>query len=286
MHACIKQATQLLACLPPLNWQGASQASLRRQGEHPERRAGVGHDYWQFRPYTNDDSRHRIDWKRSARDDTLYVRQQEQEVPRTLHVFLDSHASMHYRGKGAHASKYDVALTLALTFGAWASSYHEAVALQGLSAKRFDSGYSLPRLLEALTTTPYDFTTASPPLSPLPLGSHSLLLTDGFHKEGMIEALLKCGRGDGRQTFIVLLHDPDEVSFPFQGRREFTDATTEHTVGKAQALQARYRDEFTRWRNDLLQRVAYLQGRAWPIITDDDLTRIAPRIAKGFFSHG
>ena len=43
-------------------------------GLHGRRRAGPGESFWQFRPFVTGEAAARIDWRRSARDDRLYVR--------------------------------------------------------------------------------------------------------------------------------------------------------------------------------------------------------------------
>lgn len=84
----------------------------RRRGERRARRRGAGGQFIDVRPYTvGDDLRH-LDWHLYARLDTLLVRLYEAHQEHTVHVLLDTSASM-----GAEASKGRFALELAAALG-------------------------------------------------------------------------------------------------------------------------------------------------------------------------
>jgi len=48
------------------------------------RRPGSGENFWQYRRFVSGQPASRVDWRRSARDDHLYVREQEWEVAHTV----------------------------------------------------------------------------------------------------------------------------------------------------------------------------------------------------------
>ena len=58
-------------------------------GVHGRRRAGVGETFWQFRPFSAGEAAQRIDWRRSARDDRLFVREREWEAAHTVWLWMD-----------------------------------------------------------------------------------------------------------------------------------------------------------------------------------------------------
>ena len=57
-------------------------------------RPGVGENFWQFRPFTSGEAAARVDWRRSARDDHLYVREREWEAAQTVWLWIDRSPSM------------------------------------------------------------------------------------------------------------------------------------------------------------------------------------------------
>jgi uncharacterized protein (DUF58 family) len=90
----------------------ARRVSAAVHGIHGRRRAGPGESFWQFRPYTIGEAANRIDWRRSGRDDKLYVRQREWEAAQSVWLWVDRSASMGYISSLARASKVERAIVI------------------------------------------------------------------------------------------------------------------------------------------------------------------------------
>ena len=75
--APVRQATQsaqhLVAAIPRLILEARRAAASVFHGLHGRRRAGPGENFWQYRRFTDGEPANRVDWRRSARDDHLYV---------------------------------------------------------------------------------------------------------------------------------------------------------------------------------------------------------------------
>ncbi len=84
--------------------RGQTQAGARRSV-----RRGSGGDFLDVRPYTAGDDLRHLDWHLFARLDTLLVRLYEQPQEHTLHLLLDSSASMDC-GRGLFARRLVAAL--------------------------------------------------------------------------------------------------------------------------------------------------------------------------------
>src|SRR5262249_22168003 len=65
-------------------------------GLHGRRRAGPGENFWQYRRFVSGEPASRVDWRRSARDDHLYVREQEWEAAHTVWIWPDRSRSMYF----------------------------------------------------------------------------------------------------------------------------------------------------------------------------------------------
>ena len=63
-------------------------------GLHGRRRSGSGENFWQFRRFVSGEEARCIDWRRSARDDNLYVREREWEAAHTIWLWPDRSPSM------------------------------------------------------------------------------------------------------------------------------------------------------------------------------------------------
>ena len=112
--ATIAESRSLAARLPGLLVEAREVAGAVAAGWHGRRQAGIGEDFWQFRPFESGEPVRGIDWRRSARGDTLYVREHERQNAHTVWLAVDVSASMAFRSDGAAASKCDRAVVLAL----------------------------------------------------------------------------------------------------------------------------------------------------------------------------
>ena len=74
----------LAATMPRLIMEARRVAATIIHGLHGRRRAGPGENFWQYRRFMSGEPAARVDWRRSARDDHLYVREQEWEAAHTV----------------------------------------------------------------------------------------------------------------------------------------------------------------------------------------------------------
>jgi uncharacterized protein (DUF58 family) len=82
-------ALDLAGRLPRLVLEARRVASTLAHGIHGRRRAGPGESFWQFRPFVTGEAASNIDWRRSARDDKLYVREREWEAAHSVWLWID-----------------------------------------------------------------------------------------------------------------------------------------------------------------------------------------------------
>ena len=129
-------ALSLADRMPRLVLESRRVAATLSHGIHGRRRAGVGESFWQFRPFVTGEAAHRIDWRRSGRDDRLYVREREWETAHTIWFWIDRSASMAYMSDLAQAPKIERALVLGLALGDSFVEAGERVGLLGLMPPR------------------------------------------------------------------------------------------------------------------------------------------------------
>jgi len=85
-----------------------------RQGEHEAQSTGEGLVFRDFKAYVpGDDFRH-IDWRIYARTDKFYIRRFENERNLTVHILVDSSASMNFGS--AKQTKFEYAAMVGLGF--------------------------------------------------------------------------------------------------------------------------------------------------------------------------
>ena len=73
--------------MPRLILEARRIAATVIHGLHGRRRAGPGENFWQYRRFLSGEPARRVDWRRSARDDHLYVREQEWEAAHTVWIW-------------------------------------------------------------------------------------------------------------------------------------------------------------------------------------------------------
>src|SRR5947199_5763322 len=105
-------ARTLAETLPRLILEARRIAATVIHGLHGRRRAGPGENFWQYRRFLSGEPARRVDWRRSARDDHLYVREQEWEAAHTVWLWPDRSPSMSFRSPLAQESKLDRALVI------------------------------------------------------------------------------------------------------------------------------------------------------------------------------
>src|SRR5207249_7389912 len=106
------ESRTLAASLPRLVLEARRIAANVVHGLHGRRRAGAGENFWQYRRFVSGEPAARVDWRRSARDDHLYVREQEWEAAHTVWIWPDRSPSMMLASPLVSDTKLDRALVM------------------------------------------------------------------------------------------------------------------------------------------------------------------------------
>src|SRR5437588_12586416 len=106
------EARSLAEGMPRLILEARRIAATVVHGLHGRKRAGPGENFWQYRRFLSGEPARRVDWRRSARDEHLYVREQEWEAAHTVWLWPDRSPSMAFRSQLAQESKLDRCLVV------------------------------------------------------------------------------------------------------------------------------------------------------------------------------
>ncbi len=210
-------------------------------GVHGRRRAGPGETFWQFRSYVMGEPARRIDWRRSARDHHLYVREREWEASQTVWLWPDLSSSMNFCSRLSETPKIDRALVLMLALAELLARGGERVGLPGLVAPRI--GRDAPeRFADALLRA--DLQAEWPRTDQIGRHCDVVILSDFLAPPDQIGERLKRLAGAGARAVLLQVFDPAEESFPYEGRLEFEDPETGDTwlAERAGALRAAYEE--------------------------------------------
>lgn len=248
--------------LPELLVEASQIAHTVAPGLHGRRRRGVGETFWQFRRYTAEDAASRIDWRRSARDDHLYIREQEWEAAHTVWLWPDRSASMRFRSELAPVTKEARAIVLALALGELLVRGGERIAVPGLTRPSL-AGRTPRHIAEALARIGDKVGDADlPPAERLDPHSEFVVASDLLAPFPHIEERVLAIAGEGVRVHLVQILDPVEESFPFEGRTEFVGPQTGlHLLsGRAETLRDAYRQRLREHRDALQGLAARIGG--------------------------
>src|SRR3977135_3598266 len=126
------EARSLAESMPRLILEARRIAATVIHGLHGRKRAGPGENFWQYRRFLSGEPARRVDWRRSARDGILYVREQEWEAAHTVWIWPDRSPSMVFRSELAKESKLDRTLVIAFAVAEVLVHAGERVGVPGL----------------------------------------------------------------------------------------------------------------------------------------------------------
>ncbi len=211
-------------------------------GDHGRRRAGIGDEFWQYRPAEHGDGLREIDWRRSARSNAHFVRQKEWQAAQSVMLWVDDAQSMGFTGGTDRPTKGHRARVLALAMCVLLNKGGERFGLanRGTPPRRGEGqlGRIAGHLMAAGTDDDYGTVNARV----LPAGSRAVFLSDFLGDiEAATQALTQAA-DRGVKGALVQILDPDEEAFPYDGRTVFQSMSgaVEFETLKAKSLRDAY----------------------------------------------
>lgn len=239
-------AADLASSLPGMVHRAHEIAASVAYGVHGRRRAGQGETFWQYRPFTNGEAAHRIDWRRSARSDQLYVREREWEAAHDYFLWMDCSSSMAFASSLAQDDKLSRGVTLGLALADVLVRGGERVAALGLTAP-ISARDVIDRLSRALYERARETACDElPPDAPLRPRARAVLISDFLCDLDALADRLRRFADAGVSGALLMITDPSEESFPFSGETLFldTDGGPAFHAGDARTLRAAYAKRF------------------------------------------
>jgi uncharacterized protein (DUF58 family) len=243
-HGEQQAAIDLARRLPALIVAAREVASSLMHGMHGRRRAGLGETFWQFRPFVSGESTSQIDWRRSARDEHIYVREREWEAAHSVWIWMDRSASMAFTSTLALQSKLERAIVLGFAAADLLVRGGERVGALGLTPP-LATRTIIERFAEAILVSERTRTDAPeelPQAAPLAPRTRAVLLSDFLSDPDDIARTINAMSARGAKGHLVMIADPVEETFPFRGHTEFMDVDSAATlrVGQAESFSEDY----------------------------------------------
>lgn len=257
-----RDAEQVAGTLPALLAEASRLAASVSMGVHGRRRSGMGESFWQYRQALPGDDMANIDWRRSGRSDTVYIREREAEAAHTVALWCDTAQAMDYSGKKGEPTKAARAKLLTMALAVLLSKGGERVTLPETLAAQPRSGevhlQKIARVLsEGLSEADYGH---APDFGDL-RAERSVFFSDFLGPEATVfEPLKNLSERAGTGCLVQIL-DPSEESFPFDGRVIFESmgGGLQFETHRAKSLRAEYRERLAE-RNAALEDFARQVG--------------------------
>ncbi|MEM1236468.1 MAG: DUF58 domain-containing protein [Pseudomonadota bacterium] len=251
--ADLRAASEELAAPFPRLLAGAEQlAATVMLGDHGRRRAGTGDDFWQYRPAQLHDPLRAIDWRRSGRADVEFIREREWQIAQSVILWVDHAASMNFASEGVE-TKSERARLLGLAISILLLRGGERVGLTGFSLPPRAGQFQIERLAEVLNSPGEGPDFGQPEARGMLPHSRALFVSDFMGDPDPVEQALKKAADRGVGGALLMVLDPEEEAFPYDGRTIFESmgGGVLHETLKAGELKTRYLDRLAA-RKDLL----------------------------------
>src|SRR6186713_1306698 len=202
------EARSLSASMPRLILEARRVAATVIHGLHGRRRAGTGENFWQFRRFVSGEPAGRVDWRRSARDDHLYVREQEWEAAHTVWIWPDRSPSMVFASPLVWETKLDRALVIAFALAEVLVEGGERVGIPGLM-RASASRNIIEKMAEIMVHDASARAGLPPSFAPSPQ-SEVLVLSDLWSPIADVHSTIAQLSANGAQGHVAQIVDPAE----------------------------------------------------------------------------
>ena len=238
-----REAEALSGPLPSLLASAEHLAASVVLGAHGRRRAGIGDEFWQYRPAHVGDTASAIDWRRSARSETAhFVREKEWQAAQTVDLWVDAANSMNFASSDHIHSKGDRARLIGLAAAILLIRAGERVGMTSRALAPRSGEVQLTRLADILGDVfdPEDY--GAPDATLQAARSRALFISDFLGDIDAIEETITVAADRGVRGALLQILDPVEEAFPFDGRTRFESMTgaLEFETQKAGNLRQRY----------------------------------------------
>jgi uncharacterized protein (DUF58 family) len=251
VQRAVGEGRTLAAAMPRLILEARQVAATVLHGLHGRRRAGSGENFWQYRRFVSGEPASRVDWRRSARDDHLYVREQEWEAAHTVWIWPDRSPSMVFASPLVRDTKLYRGLVVALALAEVLVEGGERIGIPGLMHPT-GSRNIVERMAQAIMHDRSERTSLPSNFSASPL-AEVVLISDLWSDIGDVRRTITQLAGNGARGHVVQIVDPAEETFPYWGRIEFVEPEGggRITAGRAQIWRTDYTARVQRHRAEI-----------------------------------
>ncbi len=256
------------------------------RGEHASRRAGVGMEFRDFRPYVPGDDLRRVDWHAFRRTGRLFLRLFDEPLQLNVHVLLDVSQSMFFE----LPPRADTGRRIAAALAAAAASQHDRVSIYpfgnrlGQPVRLTATGGLAPLLSSLARLEPMgetDLCSAAAQLTRLGIAPGLVVVVSDFFDPAGIDAVTTAlGRLQHRLGLVQIVRKSDERP-DLAGDLEIVDCENDSAlhVTATEASVSAYRTAYEAFQGRIH---AFAVGRNALLVRVDADEPILPQINRLF----
>lgn len=256
------QAQQATESLPALRAAAENAVASVLHGEHGQSKPGSGEKFWQYREYVQGDRPQDIDWKQTAKTESVYIKQKEWQTTQSVIFWCCQNESMRFKSSDKQMSKVDHARVLTLALALLMTKAGEQVGTFG-GRKVGRSANALEDLEIKLTE---DIRTTAPladyNLYNLPQHATFVQIGDFLEPLDQIENNFKQFAGQSSGGLVIQVLDPAEINLPYDGRVLFqglSGKAQKQQVDNVSSIRAAYQKRIAE-HNEALHQICKQQG--------------------------
>ncbi len=253
-------------------------------GEHALKRSGQGERFWQFRQYDPSDRPQDIDWRQTAKHDSIHVREKEIQRAQIFQFWCKTGESMYWKGETgpSRPDKLSVALIITLALANVAKNNGEMIKLIEKQGRGGRSDETFHEMGMALLKEDSSFGKKLPSFMHIEKSKNCfpVLAGDFIEEYEDIEHSVKSLSQQSSGGVIIQVLDPDEITLPYSGRVLFESVDTlddEEDIPNVRDI----RQEYIRKFEDHRQKIENLAKNAgWYYFIHITQDPVAPLLQK------
>ncbi len=242
-----EESESKISDLPALMMKAQEMCENVVHGAHPQRKAGMGEKFWQFREYEHSDRPQDIDWRQSAKGDDVLVRQKEWHSTQKSYLWCAGGKTMDFKSSNKLLNKQDCAMVMTLALALLLRQSEEQIGIYGnLNTGRSEDriekiGHHL--LSREIDGNPLPDTEGFS----LPRNASLFAVGDFLTEVEDIQRRFSKISERTKNATIVQVLDPAELDLSYSGRMRFTGVSVDYNtvIDHVPSVREQYKEQMS-----------------------------------------
>ena len=278
MVSPIEKAKRISSNLPIISFE-LNKTFSSSKGISKQKKRGSGEEFWDYKNYNFGDSIRNIDWKKSAKQGNFLIKYNEVENSKRIWIWKDSSVSMNYKFYKNTESKIERATILSIILLDIFLRSGEKVGIVGSKIGIKNGTESFLDLSSAILNDKCDMSDKR-----IKKGDFVIFISDFIDKINITRKKLISLSNNTYKALLIQILDPSELSFPFEGRKQFYDPKSgiHKLLNRSEKMRLIFQHK-VKQHNDELEKICKKLG--WKFIrniTNESYNSIMNRIYNNF----